>query len=103
MAVLSASELNEVIRGRSSELRSMGARSLSLFGSFARGDQGPSSDVDLIVEFEPGRKNFDSFMRLAFFLEDIVGRPVELLTREALSPRLSSRILAEAQDVPLGP
>ena len=80
----------------------MGARSLSVFGSFARGDQRTASDVDLLVEFEPGQKSYDNFIRLAFLLEEIAGRPVELLTRESLSPDLAAKILAEAQDVPLG-
>ncbi len=103
MAIASVDELGDMIRARGSDLRAMGARSLSVFGSFARGEQDPSSDVDFLVEFEAGRKNFDTFIGLVFLLEEIVGRPVELLTRESLSPRLQSRILAEARDVPLGP
>ena len=92
-----------MIRARGPDLRAMGARSLSVFGSFARGEQDPSSDVDFLVEFEAGMKNFDTFIGLAFLLEELVGRPVELLTRESLSPRLQSTILAEARNVPLGP
>ncbi|HEV8240887.1 MAG TPA: nucleotidyltransferase family protein [Thermoanaerobaculia bacterium] len=103
MSVASAHELSELILSQAPEIRALGARSLSLFGSFARGEQVSSSDVDLLVEFEPGKKNFDSFMRLAFFLEELLGRPVELLTRESLSRHIGPRILAEARDVPLGP
>jgi hypothetical protein len=102
MAVASASELSELIRANAPSVRGMGVRSLSVFGSFARGEQRPASDVDLLVEFEPGQKSYDNFIRLAFFLEEVAGRPVELLTRESLSPHLAAKILAEAQDVPLG-
>jgi predicted nucleotidyltransferase len=55
--------------------------------------------VDLLVEFEPERKTFDNFMALCFFLEDLLGRPVEIVTTEALSPFIGPRILDEAVDV----
>ena len=84
------------------DIRSFGVRRLGLFGSFARQGQGPGSDVDLLVEFEPGAKSFDNFMSLSFLLEDALQRPVELVTRESLSPFIGPRILAEVEDVPLG-
>ena len=79
--------------------RSLGVRRLGLFGSFRRGEARPDSDVDLLVEFEPGRKSFDSFMSLGFFLESILGRRVELLTPESLSPYIGPRILREVEYV----
>jgi len=51
------------------------------------------------VEFAPGAKTYDRFLRLADVLERALGRRVELVTIEALSPFLGPRILAEAQDV----
>jgi predicted nucleotidyltransferase len=42
--------------------RALGVKRLGLFGSFVREEQGPTSDIDLLVEFQPGRKTFDSFM-----------------------------------------
>ena len=75
---------------------------LSLFGSATRSDFRPDSDVDLLVEFQPGQKTFDNFMGLADFFEDLLQRRVELVTTEALSPYLGPRILAEVEDVPLG-
>jgi predicted nucleotidyltransferase len=84
------------------QIRSLGVRRLGLFGSFVRGEQGPGSDVDVLVEFEPGRKSFDSFMTLAFLLEEMLQRRVELVTPESLSPYLRPKILPEVQDVPLG-
>ncbi len=63
----------------------------------------PGSDVDMLVEFEPGAKSYDSFIGLAQFLDDLLGRRVELLTRESLSPHIGPSILREAQDVPVGP
>ena len=83
-------------------LRSLGVKRLGLFGSFVREEQVPASDVDVLVEFQPGRKSFDNFMRIAFLLEEVLGRPVELVTAEALSPHLGPRILNEVEDVLAG-
>jgi predicted nucleotidyltransferase len=51
------------------EIRSLGIRRLAVFGSVARGEAGPTSDVDLLVEFEPGRKGLVPFLDLADLLE----------------------------------
>lgn len=58
-------------------------RSLALFGSTARGEAGPESDVDILVEFRetPG---LTEYMRLKFWLEDHLGRPVDLVMQKAL-------------------
>jgi predicted nucleotidyltransferase len=81
------------------EIRALGVRRLALFGSFARSEAGPESDVDLLVEFAPQQKSFDRFMRLCDLLEERLARRVEVVTTEALSPYIGPRILAEAQDV----
>ena len=81
------------------EIRVLGVQRLALFGSFARSEARPESDVDLLVEFIPGRKSFDGFMQLYDLLEERLGRRVELVTTEALSPYIGPHILAEAEDV----
>lgn len=68
-----------------------GVRSLSLFGSVARDQAGPESDVDVMVEFE-GPTTFDAHMGLLVFLEDLLGRRVDLVTAKGLKPRLRRRI-----------
>jgi hypothetical protein len=80
-------------------LEALGVKRVGLFGSFARGDQTPGSDVDLLVQFEPGRKTFDNSMQVAFLLEDLLQRRVELVTPEALSPHIGPKILAEVEYV----
>jgi hypothetical protein len=81
------------------EIRALGVERLALFGSVLRGDARPDSDVDLLVQFSPGAKTFDRFLALSELLEERLGRHVELVTTEALSPFIGPRILAEAQDV----
>ena len=57
----------EALRKNRGRIKSFGIRKLGLFGSFVRGDQNSDSDVDLLVEFDDGKKTFDNFMHLAFF------------------------------------
>ena len=89
-----------LLQRHSSAFRELGVKRLGLFGSFARGEQTDESDVDILVEFEPGRKTFDNFVRTASLLEDSLGRRVELVTPEALSPYLRPHILREVEYVP---
>ena len=79
------------------ELRQFGVRRWGVFGSFVTGLQNDRSDVDILVEFEPGKKSFDNFMRLALFLEQQIGRRVELVTPESLSPHIGPHILREVE------
>jgi predicted nucleotidyltransferase len=90
------------IRAHGGKIRALGVEALGLFGSFVRGEQSPESDVDLLVRFQRDQKSFDNFMALAFLMEDLLGRRVELVTPEGLSPYLGPHILAEVQDVALG-
>ena len=76
-------------------------KKIGLFGSFVRGTQTPASDVDLLIEFEEGKKSFDHFMNLALLLEDILQRKVELVTPASLSPHIGPHILREVDYAPL--
>lgn len=80
-------------------IRALGVVRLALFGSVLRGQAHAGSDVDFIVQFAPGAKTYARFFALSELLEERLGRPVELVTTEALSPFIGPRILAEAQDV----
>ena len=87
------------LRDAEPQIRQLGVRRLSLFGSVARGEARPGSDVDLLVEFIPGQKSFDRFMALSDLFERLLGHRVELVTKESLSPFIGPYILAEAADV----
>lgn len=89
----------EVLAGCESAIRSLGVIRLALFGSVARNEAGPDSDVDILVQFAPGTKTYDRFLQLSELLEQRLDRPVELVTTDSLSPFIGPRILAEAQDV----
>ncbi|MEX2535650.1 MAG: nucleotidyltransferase family protein [Trueperaceae bacterium] len=83
------------LREHREELARMHMRSLALFGSVARDQAALDSDVDLLVEFSKPVGLFE-FLDLKERLEQILGRPVDLVTREALKPQLKDRILSEA-------
>lgn len=76
------------------ELHGLGARSLALFGSFAREEARDESDVDLLVDLD--RHTFDRYMDLKIRLEDLLGRRVDLVLIENLKPRIRDQILSEA-------
>ncbi len=86
-----------ILRAHRAELHDHGVRSLALFGSVARDEAGPDSDVDLLVEFSRPVGLF-GFVRLQRHLAERLGRNVDLVTRDALIPALRERILAEAVD-----
>jgi len=100
-AVQDKSDVIERIGSSGEQLHKYGIAHIGLFGSFRR-DQGcADSDVDLLVGFEAGRKSFDNFIEACFYLEDVLGRRVELVTEESLSPYLKDQILQEVEYVPL--
>ena len=88
--------LHELEANRS-ELRRFGIRRVGLFGSCARGEARPDSDVDVLVDFQPGRKTLANLVDLGDFLENLFHRRVELVTPESLSPYLGPTILREVQ------
>jgi predicted nucleotidyltransferase len=102
MAVQTKESALSLIREHQDRIRAFGVKRFGLFGSFVRGQQDGDSDVDVLVIFEPGRKTFDNFIRLAFFLEELFERPVELVTPESLSPHLGPHIMNEVEYVTFG-
>jgi predicted nucleotidyltransferase len=79
------------------ELAAMGVEFLALFGSVARDGAGPDSDVDLLVEFEPSATvGIFRFLDIQEYLERVLGRPVDLVSREALKRQFRDQVLGQA-------
>lgn len=72
-----------------------GADTVRVFGSFARGEAGPESDVDFLVHMGEGRSLFD-LIRLKMALESLLGRDVDVLTDGGINRHAKARILGEA-------
>ena len=73
----------DILKKHEKEIRErFGVKRIGVFGSFVRGEQKETSDIDLVVEFE--KPDFDNFMDLAFYLENLTGRRVDILTPEGI-------------------
>ncbi len=79
-------------------LRSYGLKRAGVFGSFARGEEHPKSDIDLLVEITKPIGLFE-FIGLEQKLEDILGRPVDLVEYRALKPRIKPYVLKDFQSI----
>jgi uncharacterized protein len=91
----------EILRSHQAELRESGVKSLKLFGSVVRGEAGPESDIDILVEFfRP--IGLLAFVGLKHRLAELLGRPVDLVTPEALKSPLRDGILKEANNAGQG-
>lgn len=94
-------DLNELREKREEILSTAarhGARKVRVFGSVVRGEVGPESDLDFLVELEPGRSLLDH-AALLLDLQDLLGHDVDVLTDKGIHPRIRDRVLKEA--VPL--
>jgi len=91
----------EILQHHQAELREAGVKSLRLFGSMVRGEARDDSDIDILVEFSKPI-GLLAFVRLKNRLSELLGRPVDLVTPEALKPLLRDHILSEAQNAGQG-
>jgi predicted nucleotidyltransferase len=82
------------IRKNRAQLEKLGVKSLSLFGSVARGEERKNSDVDILVDFK-GKATFDRYMDTKFYLEDLLGCKVDLVTLKAIKPRMKPYIMQD--------
>ena len=95
--MMSRDEIIDILRGSREELRrDFGVESIALFGSAARGDAGPSSDIDILVDVQRPISLF-RLVALQLRLQEILQAPkVDVVMRDAIFPGLRERILAEA-------
>ena len=70
-------------------------KKIGVFGSIVRNKQTKNSDIDILVVFEKGHKDFFNYMRLKYYLEEILNREVDLVIKEAVKPQLREKIFNE--------
>lgn len=88
--------IKEALKRRYDYLKKrFGVKEIGIFGSYVRKEQEESSDIDILVEFKDGYRTFDNYMDLKFYLEELLGLRVDLVSKDALKPRLRPYILEE--------
>jgi uncharacterized protein len=87
--------ISSLLKRHQTDLRQHGVKSLAVFGSFARNEALPSSDIDILVEFDRPVGLFE-FIRLKFYLEGLTGLTVDLITPDAIRSEMRQETLNEA-------
>jgi predicted nucleotidyltransferase len=97
---LTLEEALQILRANAQALRARGILHAAVFGSVARGEARPDSDVDILVELEPGNPSgVFEYVRLQHDVASLLGRNVDLIERKALKPLAREEALKEAVDV----
>ena len=94
-------QLLQLIIANQEKIKRFGVTKLGLFGSFVRNEQNDKSDIDFIIEFEQSKKSYKNFIGLAEFLESLLGRKVEIITPQSLSPYIGPHIIKTVEYVAL--
>jgi hypothetical protein len=98
-----AREYLELLRLHRAELRGFGVTRVGLFGSVVRGEEQSQSDVDVLVDIEPAKKDYESFLDLSDYLEGLFkGRRVDLVTTGAISKYILPYVMKEVQQIEIG-
>jgi predicted nucleotidyltransferase len=96
-------QLNELLTALNNKKkllnRNFGVIDLAVFGSFVKNKQEKDSDVDIYVKLRKQFKTFDNFMELRFFLEEMLGRKVDLVIKDSIREELKLKIFMEAVHV----
>ena len=88
------------LKSKEKEISKYGIRAIGLFGSYARDEQSENSDIDILLDFEPDKENFDNYMAVCDMIEQMfVNQRVEIVTKNGLSPYIGPKILNEAKYV----
>lgn len=95
-------EINQIFKHileHKKSIKRYGIKRIGIFGSIARGDTKPSSDIDLLVEFDPQQKTYKNFIASSELLERVLNRQIDLVTPQALSPYIKPYIDKEIKYV----
>ena len=88
------------IKFKEKEISQYGITSIGLFGSYARDEQSENSDIDILIDFDPDRENFDNYMSVYDILENMFkNQRVDVVTKNGLSPYIGPKILKEVKYV----
>lgn len=81
----------EILKAHETEIREFNIERISIFGTVARDQETPQSDIDILIKFE-GPASYDLYMDLKFYLEDLLDRRVDLVTEDALRSEIKQYV-----------
>jgi len=88
------------LKSKETELSKYGIKSIGLFGSYARDEQSKNSDIDILIDFESDKENFDNYMTVYDIIERLFENyKIEIVTKNGLSPYIGPTILNEVKYV----
>lgn len=88
------------LRNHKPELTKLGITDIGLFGSYVRGEQSATSDIDILIDFDPEMENYDNYMAVYDIFEQLFkNEKVEIITKNGLSPYIGPGILKEVMYV----
>lgn len=94
LAMTTKENILTILKSNKSELSKYGVSAIGLFGSYKRNEQSPQSDIDLLVDFEPDKENFDNYMLVYDIFEKIFkNEKIALVTKNGLSKHIGPKIL----------
>ncbi len=100
MRKLDKNKIFSTIRTNKDKISQFGIKKIGLFGYYVRNQQTVNSDIDIYIEFDNEKENFDNFINLCFFLDNLfVNKKVEVVTENGLSPYIGPQILKEVEYV----
>lgn len=86
------------IKSNKKDILRFGIKEIGLFGSYIRDEQSENSDIDILIDFEPEKENFDNYMAVYDIIEKLFkNQRVEIVTKNGLSPYIGPRILNEVK------
>jgi len=94
-------QILQTLADHGKELKAYGVEQIGLFGSHVRNEAGLNSDIDLLVNINKNQKTFRNFMSLSYYLENLLGNKIDLITQQSLSPYIGPHILNTVEYVSL--
>jgi len=101
VTLLHKEKILQILKDHQHELIDHGVLEIGLFGSYSRNEATKDSDIDILVDIAKGKKTFKNFMSLAYYPEELLGKKVELVTKQSLSPYIGPHILKTVEYVSL--
>lgn len=95
--MFTSNEIMKILENNINSIKKFHVSKIGLFGSFVRDGQNEASDLDIIVEFEDGQENFDNYMDLKFYLEELFDMKVDVVVIDSIKPAMRNSIISSVK------